>query len=205
MDKKEALEFLKRLADGIATMFGPTCETLVHDMSVPGHPIVYISNGHVTSRKIGSTEDIYGDFTKEPSSALDRDFINHLVISKSGQRIKSSTFHMKGNDYHYAFGINFDFSYMYEFSKMQENLMEVSSDLHEAINEDDNNRLSAIYQNCMEAIGKPVEKMNRSDRLRLISLLKEQNAFSFQKSVPYISEKLNLSRNTVYKYIRELE
>jgi len=205
MDKREALEFLKRLADGIATMFGPNCETLIHDMCVPGHPIVYISNGHVTSRKIGSTEDVYGGLTEDISNILDKDFINHLVIRKNGQRIKSSTFHMKGQDYHYAFGINFDFTYMYEFQKKQTKLMNVSTDLHDAINKDDDNRLSIIFKKCMDEIGKTIDKMNRSDRLRLISMLKEQNAFSFRKAVQYVSKQLNLSRNTIYSYIKELE
>lgn len=186
-------------------MFGATCETLIHDMSVPNHPIIYISNGHVSSRKIGSTEDIYGYSTTGEDVDLHRDYVNHLVISKRGRRLKSSTFHMKGEDYHYAFGINFDFTNFYEFQKLQEDFLKVSTELYDAINEDDDNRLSSIFENCLEIIGKPVERLNRIDRLRLISLLKEYNAFSFQKSVPYISERLNLSRNTIYKYIKELE
>ena len=42
MDREEALDFLNRVARGIAEMFGSNCETLVHDMSVPKHPIVVI-------------------------------------------------------------------------------------------------------------------------------------------------------------------
>lgn len=186
-------------------MFGSACETLIHDMSVPNHPIIYISNAHVSSRKIGSTEDIYGYDTTNEDVDLDRDYVNHLVISKRGRRIKSSTLHMKGEDYHYAFGINFDITNFYEFQKLQEDFLKVSTELYEAISEDDDNRLSSVFENCLNIIGKPVERLNRTDRLRLISLLKEQNAFSFQKSVPYISERLNLSRNTIYKYIKELE
>lgn len=174
-------------------------------MSVPNHPIIYISNGQVSSRKIGSTEDIYGNISASEDIDLDKDYVNHLVISKRGQRIKSSTFHLKGEDYHYAFGINFDITDFYEFHKLQDDFLKVSTELHEAIKEDSSNELSSIFDNCLEHIGKPVERLNRADRLRLISLLKEQNAFSFQKSVPYISERLNLSRNTIYKYIRELE
>ncbi len=42
MDKAEALQFLDRTARGIAEMFGTSCETLVHDMSRPDHPILVI-------------------------------------------------------------------------------------------------------------------------------------------------------------------
>lgn len=46
MDREEAFEFLDRTARGIAEMFGSTCETLVHDMGDPRHPILSIYNGH---------------------------------------------------------------------------------------------------------------------------------------------------------------
>lgn len=50
MDREEAFEFLDRTARGIAEMFGSTCETLVHDMGDPRHPILSIYNGHVSGR-----------------------------------------------------------------------------------------------------------------------------------------------------------
>lgn len=60
MTYEEAFEFLDRTAKGIAQMFGSSCETLVHDMSVPDHPILSIYNGHVSGREVGSTMDIMG-------------------------------------------------------------------------------------------------------------------------------------------------
>lgn len=36
MNREEMLTFLKNEARGIATMFGPNCETIVHDMTRPG-------------------------------------------------------------------------------------------------------------------------------------------------------------------------
>ena len=47
MTREEAFEFLDRTARGIAEMFGSTCETLVHYMGVPTHPILSIYNGHI--------------------------------------------------------------------------------------------------------------------------------------------------------------
>jgi len=203
MDGEEALDFLNRVARGIAEMFGSNCETLVHDMSVPKHPIVVIYNGHITNRKIGSTEDVYGDLAKYRSSYLESDFVNHLAVYKSGKFIKSTTFHLKGEGYHYALGINYDFTYMREFSGMLENFTRVESDLQSAISEAGENKLSSIFNSCLEAIGKPIESLTKSDRLRLISLLKREKAFPFSKSVPYVSRRLNLSRYTIYKYIKE--
>ena len=60
MTRDQAFEFLDRTARGIAEMFGSSCETLVHDMGVPTHPILSIYNGHVSGREVGSTMDIMG-------------------------------------------------------------------------------------------------------------------------------------------------
>lgn len=205
MNKSEAFDFLKRLADGVSVMFGSTCETLIHDMSVPNHPIIYISNGHVSNRKIGSTEDIYGDIGIDEDAFLDKDFINHLVLGKSGRRLKSSTFHFKGKDYHYAFGINFDFTYMYEYQKQSSEFMNVSTELYQAINENKENTLDSIFDGCIDTIGKSTDRLGKTDRLRVISMLMEQGVFNYHKSVPYIAKRLGVSRNTIYKYMKEVD
>ena len=61
MTRDEAFEFLDRTARGIAETFGSSCETLVHDMGLPSHPILSIYNGHVSGREVGSTVDILGN------------------------------------------------------------------------------------------------------------------------------------------------
>ncbi len=86
---------------------------------------------------------------------------------------------------------------MREFSNVLGNFMKVESDLQSAISEAGENKLSSIFDSCLEAIGKPIERLNKSDRLRLISLLKREKAFDFPKAVPYVSSRLNLSRYTV--------
>ena len=54
-------------------------------------------------------------------------------------------------------------------------------------------------------MGKPVNALTKADRLRLVALLDQKAAFSFRKSVPYVSRRLGVSRYTVYKYLNEVE
>ena len=49
------------------------------------------------------------------------------------------------------------------------------------------------------------EEMKKEDRLVLIRLLKAHHAFDYQKAVPFISERLGVSRYTVYNYLKEVE
>lgn len=110
MTYEEAFEFLDRTARGIAQMFGSSCETLVHDMSVPDHPILSIYNGHVSGREVGSTMDIMGVGQDLDEEARKTDFVNLYATTPAGQQIKSSTFHMMSDEYNLALGINFDYS-----------------------------------------------------------------------------------------------
>lgn len=84
MTYEEAFEFLDRTARGIAQMFGSSCETLVHDMSVPEHPILSIYNGHVSGRGVGSTMDILGVGQELDQTALESDFVNLYATTPSG-------------------------------------------------------------------------------------------------------------------------
>ena len=136
---------------------------------------------------------------------LKHDLVNHLVISKKGRRIKSSTFLLKGEDYHYALGVNFDFTELYQAVKIQEDLLHVRSDLEKAVTEEVQGSLQEIFDGCEELMGKSAKTMNKAERLRLVKLLKEKNAFEFYKAVPYISNRMGVTRYTVYNYLNQLE
>ena len=129
MDREEAFEFLDRTARGIAEMFGSTCETLVHDMGDPRHPILSIYNGHVSGRTVGSTLDILGTAKElELEDALVTDFVNLYATTPSGAN-KSSTFHLIGEGYNLALGINFDYSSLVYANRILVDLMSAKADL----------------------------------------------------------------------------
>ena len=60
MNREEAFNMLNRMAKGIAEMFGSNCETIIHDLADPLHPVLAIYNGHVSGRSVGSTLDVTG-------------------------------------------------------------------------------------------------------------------------------------------------
>ena len=206
MDKKEAFDFLCRLAEGIAVMFGSSCETLIHDMSVPNHPILAIYNGHVTGREVGSTVDIFGSKVDTDNTVYHgKDYVNHLVVTASGKHIKTSTFNFFGKGYKFALGINFDFTLLMATNHHLVDFMSVGTELQSAISQVREGHLNDIFDECANSMGKPLDSLNKTERLKLITMLHQNNAFSFQKSVPFVAEKLNISRYTVYKDIKEIE
>ena len=115
MNQEEAFALLHRLAAGIAATFGDSCETVIHEMEGERMKNVAIFNGHVSGRSIGSTLSIYGRDTMDDDphgTSLDQDFLNQMVVTPEGKDVKSSTFHLRGDGYHYALGINYDVTVM---------------------------------------------------------------------------------------------
>ena len=208
-DKEYVLDFLTREAAGIAEMFGSSCETLIHDMTQPGFPIVAIFNGHISGREIGSTVDVYGGHraAKQLTQAhsAEKDFVNTFVLTRDRRQIKSSTFNFVGQDYHYALGINYDYTILSSTAHILSELTAAGQPLENRITEESASQLDQLFNECMELVGIPADRMKKTDRLRLIALLDQKNAFDFQKAVTYISEKLHVSRYTIYNYYHELE
>ena len=204
MTRDEAFEFLDRIARGIAQMFGSSCETLINDMTVPSHPILAIYNGHVSGRTVGSTVDILGTTRELDESATTTDLVNLFATTPSGQQVKSSTFYLTGPDYKFGLGINFDFSSLVYANKILVDLMSANADLQSAFWRGGDAGISELFDECLAAIGKPVSALTKKDRLKLISLLDQKNAFSYRKSVPFVARHLQVSRYTVYKYLSEV-
>ena len=111
---------------------------------------------------------------------------------------------MIGEDYNLALGINFDYSSLIYANRILVDLMSADADLKSAMWHSGDNRLGEIFDECLTAVGKPISALNKADRLKIIALLNQRDAFSFRKSVPFISQRLGVSRYTIYKYLSEL-
>ena len=202
MDKEAMLVLLTGLAKGIAQTFGTNCETLIQDLSVRTHPILAIFNGHVTHREVGSTEDVFGSKKDElDPKLLQRDWVNMMVI-RGRQKIKSSTMIVRGEDYCLGLGINMDITRSVAYAEYLSEQLSIDNFLESAFDSAKERRLEEIFESCVQEIGVEPEKMKKKERMELVRLLQRQHAFDYQKSVPYISEKLGVSRYTVYNYLK---
>lgn len=204
MNKKETLNFLKKLAEGLAEMFGSDCETVIHDLRTEDEIIVAIYNGHVTGRKVGDKLNLLGVYELEEMEN-GKDFYNCLCKTQDGRLLKSTTVHFKTKDFHYAFGINFDYSKFYDVSKVLSSFMKIGVDVTKVVTEDPNEKLfDEIYSEAVKHFDKNPKTMNREERLEFINYIKEHGGFSLKKSVVNLAKYLEVSRYTIYNYFKEL-
>ncbi len=201
MTREEAFSFLDRLAKGLADMFGVSCEAVIHDFSDPAHPVLAIYNGHVSGRELGATVDVTGLAQKVE---FDGDVVNLLATTPRGQQVKSSTFSLKGEGYHLALGINYDFTPLTYANRALLDLMRTEVEFRSAVYPTRDTGIAELVEQCVDRVGKPIREMNKTDRLRVVELLKQSDAFSYRRAVPYVAAKLGVSRYTVYKYLSEV-
>ncbi len=208
MKKKEAYDFLCRLAEGIAIMFGKNCETVIHEVKDGKLWTIKSFNGHVSGRKAMTTQGILGGTLADEDIAYDMlvtDACNQLVVHPSGKLIKSSTFFLKGADYTYALGINYDITVMNQMGNILDSLTQSNASLSNTLTgKNETSGMEGILQECLKIINRPVEKMNKEDRINLIRLLDERKYFDMHKSVPYLAEQIAVSKYSIYKYLKEL-
>ncbi|NLA26325.1 MAG: transcriptional regulator [Firmicutes bacterium] len=202
MQKKEALDFLIRLAGGIADTFGKSCETVVHEIDGESMEVRYIKNGSVTGRKIGDEKSLVGDkqFIKKIYSG--KDLANFRAVTQDGKLVKSTTIHFKGEGYHFAFGINFDYTMLSMAGNTIAELLKTGPEYKKILEASQKINIDEIFADCVEKIGVPVTFMKKDDKHKLLKMLNSRYVFTVQGSVPKIAEKLGISRYTVYKHLR---
>ena len=205
MEDKEMFNNLCEIAKMISETFGYHCETVIHDCEHYENFIAAIYNGHVSGRKKGDCVYVTGDPVPEDAFAnIDpgTNYMNCQVVTTGGKTIKSSTVYFKGENYHDGLGINFDISSYAGMRDALDKLISTSTELAEELHS--RQSINQILNESISQVGVPVEEMGKHDRMRVIRMLHERNVFQMQKAVPYVAERLKISRFTVYNYLREL-
>ena len=207
MESEEMFNNLCEIAKMISETFGGYhCETVIHDCEHYEDFIAAIYNGHVSGRKKGDCVYITGDLVPEDAfQNIDpgTNYMNCQVVTTGGKTIKSSTVYFKSENYHYGLGINFDISQYMGMQDALEKLISTSTKLEEELYS--RQSINQIMNECIGSVGVPVEKMGKYDRMRIIGMIRERNVFQMQKAVPYVADRLKISRFTVYNYLKELE
>ena len=171
MSEASMIQFLFRLAKGVAQQFGPNCEVVVHDLvsNDPDSSIVAIENGHVTGRKVGDgPSHVVLEALNHGSEALE-DHVCYLTRTRDGKVLKSSTFYIRDDDGRAVgiFGINYDITLLLA---MEDTLKKFTSTETgdkskepEPIARNVSDLLDELIEQSARVVGKPVALMNKED------------------------------------------
>lgn len=201
-DYDSFLKFLDSMGLIISEMFGKNCEVVVSDLDNPENAVIFIYNGHVTNRKVGDPLTTKSENLMEKSSSPIN--INYKRANKRYKKeIKSSTIVMNAYGKNLSFCINYDCDEISMLSTTLKNFLSIGDELYEEIDETES-LIEPMFTEMLNSLCKPFSKMKKKERVDFIEKLNDKGLFSVQKSVPYISERLGISRYTIYNYLKEI-
>ncbi len=209
MLEASTLQFLFKLAKGIASQFGPNCEVVVHDLATndPESSIVAIENGQVTGRKVGDgPSHVVLEALRGEKQEL-QDHLCYLTRTKDGKILKSTTIYIRDDDGEPIgiFGINYDITLMLamETALKQFTATEPEEKEPEAISRNVSDLLDELIQQSVKIVGKPVALMTKEDKVKAVQFLNDTGAFLITKSGDKVCKFFGISKYTLYSYIDE--
>ncbi|MBM6724637.1 PAS domain-containing protein [Pseudoflavonifractor phocaeensis] len=209
MLEASTLQFLFKLAKGIASQFGPNCEVVVHDLATndPESSIVAIENGQVTGRKVGDgPSHVVLEALRGENSQL-QDHLSYLAKTRDGKILKSTTIYIRDDDGDPIgiFGINYDITLMLamETALKQFTATEKEEKEPEAISRNVSDLLDELIEQSVKIVGKPVALMTKEDKVKAVQFLNETGAFLITKSGDKVCKFFGISKYTLYSYIDE--
>ena len=218
----EDAAFFKQLMDMLETQLSVNEEIVLHDLTNDyDHTIVDIRHGHVTNRKVGDCGSNLG-LEVLRGTVENGDRYNYVTHTRDGKILRSSTMFIHDEDRRVigSICINRDIT---ETIKLEAMLREDNRyvlpqagpvaapaaderqaqehETKEVFFNNINELLEHMLQTALEAVGKPVERMTREDRLRFLKYLDDKGMFVISKSGDRVCEFLGISKFSLYNYL----
>ncbi len=211
MKDKEILERYKPLVPFIASLLGPSCEVLLHDVSNPLHSVIAVANGYHSGRKIGSPLTEFAQSLIEEEKYRDVDYLVNYSGASKGKPFSSSTYFIKSNDRLIGMiCINRDMDASLELTAMidlvfkQYNLtLPVNGQDKEDLNNSVESLLTKIVSETIAENHLNPTRMTKKEKKYIVGILKEKGVFTMKGAVQEIAEQLQISQPTVYRYLSE--
>lgn len=206
MNKDELFAILDTVAKGVAETFGPSCETLIQDLTTLSHPILSIYNSQVTGRCVGSTTSINDGAPQDYALELSRLQSPHInmMAAEDNRHMKSTTIPFFAEDGVLGLGINFDYTAFEQAEQAIKALTAINGFLYEDLRRSQPLQIDSLFREAAQGLDKPLTALPRSERLVLMRRLKSNHFFEQHKAIPYLAEQLNVSRHTLYKDLKAL-
>jgi predicted transcriptional regulator YheO len=199
------------LVRGLAHMFGPDCEVVLHDLGDLPRSIVAIENGHVSGRRVGDvpTDLMLRTVRRAQNGAVEP---RVYVTSSRGKTLRSLSVTLRDADGH-AFGLlglNLDVSALHEAQRSLTALTTApgaeagAGDAEEIFAGDIREVVAGMIAQAVAESGKSPAQMSREEKMDVVKRLEERGAFLVKRSAEQVAEALDLSRFTIFAYLKEI-
>lgn len=194
------------VVDGLAALLGEYCEIVLHSLETLENSAIYIANGHNTNRKIGSPitnralHSLHKMNNKEHS-------MPYFTKAKGNVLMKSNTIPIR-NSKHRIIGLlcinlNLDVPLSQFFNSFI--LPNEELDTEETFASSVEDLVAQTIEKTVDEISINSELANNTKNRQIVISLYEKGIFDIKDAINQVAERLNISRHTVYLYIRQIK
>jgi predicted transcriptional regulator YheO len=208
----DRLRPLLPLVRGIAELLGPSCEVVLHDLGEMPHTIVAIEHGHVTGRGVG---DVPTDLMLRTLRRDRDDAVPYRVYTSTGKGrvLRCLSVPLRGPDgvAYGLLGINLDVTRLVQAQRQLSELTAVPAgpadgtvDTDEIFTGDIREVVDGMIAKILAEGGKHPAEMSRDEKMEVVKQLEERGAFLVKRAAEQVAEGLDLSRHTIFSYLKEI-
>ncbi len=193
------------VVDGIAALIGEHCEIVLHSLEFLEHSAIYIVNGHNTDRKIGSpiTDRALWSLHNMQTDSVSKPYFTR---AKGGVLMKSVTIAIRNGKQHVigliCININLDVpvsQFLNSFIAPQET--EGSVNFASSVED----LVAQTIENTIIEVKNDRNISNSNKNRHIVTALFEKGIFDIKDAINQVADRLEISRHTVYLYIRQLK
>lgn len=200
------------LADYFAEVLGETAEVVVHDVRKTGNTVVYIRNNTITGRSIGDSMTDFGLKQVQNKKYRNRDFIaNYPGTTPGKKQLRSSTYFIK-NEEDNILGmlcVNVDITAYMQMRDTVEKLIAFPAagggepQEQEALTSDLKDTVRGNLEDVIASYGVDSSRLSANEKGEIVGELQNRGVFLIRGAVTLVANALEVSEQTVYRYIKK--
>lgn len=212
MTPDEILESYMPLVDFIAAVNGKGCEVVLHDLRKLDNSIIAIKNNHITGRTLNDTITDFALDIIHKKKHKDNNYIcNYLGKTGNGRKsIRASTYFIRDEEGNLIGMLctNIDVTALSNARKFIDDLImikegpETKEQEHFSLNI--NEHVNSIISKTLSEFGSEPLRMTMEEKKNIVNELESKGVFQLKGVVVEVAKSLEVSDQTVYRYLKEL-
>ncbi|XBS69478.1 transcriptional regulator [Acerihabitans sp. KWT182] len=205
----EILASYEAVVDGLAMLIGEHCEIVLHSLQDLKSSAIRIANGEHTGRKIGSPISdlalrMLHDMAGEDSSVSKA----YFTRAKSGVLMKSVTIAIRNREQRVIGLLCINMNLDVPFSQIMQTFIppetqENATAVNFASSVDD--LVAQALEFTIEEVNADRGVSNNAKNRQIVLNLYEKGIFDIKDAINQVADRLNISKHTVYLYIRQFK
>lgn len=192
------------LIKAIVELFHPFVEAAVHDLKRGKLAAIY---HNISQRKIGEPSPLHE--LKINTADFPDYFASYYKRNWDGRSLKCTSITIR-NEKGKAVGLicfNVDTSFAQDAHKLLETFLKTKADAEnpiEIFGSQCEEQATYLIQKYLEDKNLSLNHINKKQKQELVQYLYHKGIFNFKNAAPFIAQHLNISRASVYNYIKQL-